>query len=317
MADLSGFRSALQVNLGVEYKASKVVPIGKTMHTDLSDFQLLVSAKLPYIDTVKFFVPEEVPDALRAGMLSAGFAGFVCKPEEMPMRSGWHSLVMHQPTRSGLEFVESNFDRYVISRVDVSLDLVVADRLKALQLKDFLRGHLIQRWKPKRPAKDCKTTAYYARANARNGLVIYGDKPSKISGDSCCHLEWRINGAGACHSAGFSEVRDLLELNHTAFWERRLPLYDLPSGQAGLEKLGRFLSPTKKGVPTFIPIGRGNLRLNRFVRVASSHLRSLVRHEGSAEPTVQDVVDLLGPTVKNRLIKLPHDWMLPNAQPHD
>jgi hypothetical protein len=69
---------------------------------------------------------------------------------------------------------------------------------------------------------------------APNNLADYAHRPSKQTGEiDCVHLDWRIRGHAALCRAGFVSVRDVLDINHRAFWAHRLIMLDIDPDRLG------------------------------------------------------------------------------------
>jgi hypothetical protein len=80
-----------------------------------------------------------------------------------------------------------------------------------------------------------KITRYSGPRSAPNVSVIYADKGSKVTGEDCVHIDWRINGGAALRRAGIHSLRDLLDLDYRQFWGKRLKISSL-----NLRSLGRM-----------------------------------------------------------------------------
>jgi hypothetical protein len=80
---------------------------------------------------------------------------------------------------------------------------------------------------------------YDGPPSAANVLALYREDNCRVTGElevPVLHLEWRCHRARAVRAAGISKPADLLTLDFTAFWRKRLLLVDLDAG-----KLGRAL----------------------------------------------------------------------------
>ena len=92
-------------------------------------------------------------------------------------------------------------------------------------LHDLLAVHLVQRWRGRHQRYTYDNTTYWAGRKARNGLVLYSDKPCRWTRwPFCAHLELRCNGMAALRAKGIKSIDDLLAFDHRAFWERHLQL---------------------------------------------------------------------------------------------
>jgi hypothetical protein len=61
-------------------------------------------------------------------------------------------------------------------------------------------------------------------------LVVYSDRPSKVTGGSCVHIEYRVGGTRALLNDRFPSPGTVQRLDHREFWQKRLHLMEPPSG---------------------------------------------------------------------------------------
>jgi len=64
-----------------------------------------------------------------------------------------------------------------------------------------------------------------SRRSSRD-LILYDDKPSKITGTACTHLELRFFGALSVRKQGFEHVTDLMEINPRLVFQRHIKLVE-------------------------------------------------------------------------------------------
>jgi hypothetical protein len=57
-------------------------------------------------------------------------------------------------------------------------------------------------------------------------LVVYEDRPSKITGAACTHLELRFYGTPSVRKQGIERIRDLMEINPRLLFQRHVKLVD-------------------------------------------------------------------------------------------
>ena len=57
-------------------------------------------------------------------------------------------------------------------------------------------------------------------------LVTYDDKPSKITGTPCTHLELRFYGTASVRKQGFERVTDLIGINPCLLFKRHIKLVE-------------------------------------------------------------------------------------------
>ena len=118
---------------------------------------------------------------------------------------------------------------YCVNRVDLPLDLIGRDFVQARLTKRFCANNQVQRWHGKRQRTQYQNSMYWARDRwTRRNFAVYADRPCKLTDEPCCHIEYRIRGAGACRRAGFSTIDDLINIDHRGIWERELRFEYMP-----------------------------------------------------------------------------------------
>jgi len=109
--------------------------------------------------------------------------------------------------------------RATISRLDVAYDWPAETQESRYRLRRFLFRHLLLRhrragdmqWWHDSEATAWKTYKEGQRPPAKN-LILYDDKPSKVDGRPCVHLDLRMYGP-ALRRAGIDRIGGLLTLN--------------------------------------------------------------------------------------------------------
>ena len=108
------------------------------------------------------------------------------------------------------------------------------------ELKAVINRHYLQKWHRTRESRRYENgNGRTARKNHR-GLCLqwYDDRLSKITCDSCFHIEAQIVGTSAIkHCLGVAS--DLREIDHAAFWARQLDARNFAVWDAS--KLGRMI----------------------------------------------------------------------------
>ena len=105
-------------------------------------------------------------------------------------------------------------DRILITRVDCALDYIVHNIIDAEELQGFFEAHLIQLWHRESVVNHYKGTIYYRENGSRNNIALYPDKPSKITGQPCHHLEYKTIGADALRCINIFNITDLVDFDH-------------------------------------------------------------------------------------------------------
>jgi len=197
----------------------------------------------------------------------------------------------------------------MVNRLEVAIDVIV-DAESKWALRDLFDEHFVQPWhgadrvqirynggsqtgartKPKQSAR-------------RHYFEWYCDRPSKLTGEDCFHLEGRHVGVGAVRSVGIEHPRDLLGFDHDAYWREHLSLFDIDCERLGRLHLNRLrrerrrhplLHETRNGFVYNIDRATGNALL----RVSAAHPDQPYR-------SVQHFVDSYGRGVFLQRIHIP------------
>jgi hypothetical protein len=227
-------------------------------------------------------------------------------------------IELKQPSLDALQWLAER-DGVFVNRFEVTLDCIF-DSLTALdQAQEFLHFHLIRRWHSKKQqvrlyrgsqARDRRgkrraervheieqaTTRYDASRRSRNGLVIYTENHSRVTGELyCLHVEWRANGVRAVQSVGTKSAGDLLEFDHHAFWKRRLLLVDVDP-----ERLGRLFRNRASGLKSRSPVFQTD-RAGRQTNMDQYTGSRIIKSVGS----LQELLDAYGTKMRIRRILEP------------
>ncbi len=269
-----------------------------------------------YIDTVKVYVDRKIDDAEKIWLDER--CGSI--REIGPLRyheARWKDgIVLHQPSAEALAYVSDGFDSHLLSRADVSLDLITGTFVDARSLQDYLEPRLLQKWRRgKQPVVKTRGTLYYKRAGGRNNLVVYSDRLSKIEvGRPCVHIEWRMERAAAIKTSGIASTDDLTKIDLKKLLRDRLSLRDLLSDEE-LQKLGRAIQGAGKSRPR-LPMRLPNrLVIDRYPMAATAWLRASRGNSRDIGWAVQDVLDTHGQRWERYFRPLPMDWMFQVQSP--
>jgi hypothetical protein len=209
----------------------------------LSDVAGLVARRVSFIDTLSLWIPKKVADepvsvsGLLQELIDSGYALSTSKLNKPPkdrkhIPTGMQQkITIQKPSDDGLEYLEQRLQgQYLISRLDVALDLCTRSYLDAEVVSDFFDAHLVMLYRRGgHIARVCKTK-YYASSWKRNNLVVYASKPSKETGTPCCHIERRSTQPAAVRQlfgkdgSDHVSLTEVLALDHRAFWSSRLVL---------------------------------------------------------------------------------------------
>jgi hypothetical protein len=157
-----------------------------------------------------------------------------------------HRVEVFQPGREALELMATLPDDVSISYLEPAFDFIVRPNADVSGAIDMLRSSVLlphrtaeaQAWgdlglTTRRPIPD--------RQRAGRWLCAYADRPSKICGSPCVHVESRVEGSRQVRRLGIVHPRDLLGFNHLEHFAS-IRLYRLDR-----ERLGRYHTNSRTG----------------------------------------------------------------------
>lgn len=213
-------------------------------------------------------------------------------------------LQLNQPSEKALVRLADRHD-VAFNYAEVTLDLVFDDAAETDAAWRFVDAHFVKGRHRRQAVHIVKgVTRYTAPRSAPNSLAIYGDRPSKITGEAhCLRVEWRIQGRAALVRAGLDSFEKLLAFDAGEFWSSRLKFFGVDP-----VKLGRAVNNWRNGTR----------RQHELITRSASGFENRVDYRTGclilrAYPCVQDLVDDLGSQINVRrcLIPLPADRILP------
>lgn len=269
-----------------------------------------------YIDTVCVILPERMPaEAFRQLRLALCAS---LRPQngrylwrKVPTADGYwiYKLTIHQPTpESILELGDAvQAINLRLLEVHVALDLMTSSPNDAETLQAYVEGRLLPSSRLKRLVHRVRETTYYNR-RTRKGVevVLYSDRRSKVSGQFCLHVEWRVMGGVALRREGLATAVELLRLNHSLFWDKRLALW-LPPSETTLAKARNKMPGAKKIDAVGSLENQGYAR--RMLRRASGPNGVVVAHDLLQHLRKAEAIYNRRPM--RLFVHEPHDWMLP------
>lgn len=146
-------------------------------------------------------------------------------------------VLLHQPTDSEMQLVRdmAALCSGLVSELHPALDLVTDTKKDAQRLGEWLNRRVVKLWHGKQKTGWCVDTRYSSQRCWRTKqLVTYADLPSKVTGQPCLHVEYRIRGAKLARSTGIKNCRDVVRMNWLDWWRQQLLLEEVD-----LRKLGR------------------------------------------------------------------------------
>ena len=180
------------------------------------------------IDTLTFLLKFHMPKGMVAAVREANGCRFRTFVPNLGARCrGWQlGIILQSPTRTALELA-ATIPTYDLLPVNfhTCLDNIQPDQESADERIDFLQEHVLQR-NAMTITVICEGTSYSARGNGRTRLVMYSTKLDKVTGQPCAHVELRLKGGAKLKKMGLGTIREILELNHLAFWEKHLVLIE-------------------------------------------------------------------------------------------
>jgi hypothetical protein len=170
--------------------------------------RIRLTGSYAYLDTLEVHVPPCSDRALYSQLQRLG------RLEPCRNKQWGHRLILNQPSRAALLKLRQLLHQHPgskLSRVDVALDMQGAN---PGELRAFLVTHSMLRWRRRSVMKEIGETVYWERVHKARNLVLYSDKPNKITGElDCCHLELRFTRAKVVKRHGLDDIGKLLKLN--------------------------------------------------------------------------------------------------------
>ena len=166
-------------------------------------------------------------------------------------------IALQQPTTTALKYLASlakdrNIDHYV-SYVEFALDVILRDSADANTLGEYVLARLIQPWFRGDIRLFDHACYFGARKWGRQQLVLYWDRPSKIHGTSCVHIEFRVSAKAPLRRLRANTLTKLIKFDHREFWKIHLRLEEVDLSALGKQRCGR--GRAKKSEPKDLRIG--------------------------------------------------------------
>lgn len=223
----------------------------------LSEINEIIISRIPYFDVVKLWTYRPLIDSEMRTLESLSGRKPDCRSEEKKFYpyNYRYLITLSQPRDEAFSFLDKVLEgRYFLNYIEFALDLITETRLDAEEVQDFLDGHQIKLWRGKQQLGYYQTTTYSSKDRwVNNEIVRYSDKPSKMNGRHCCHVEWRMCGAGTIRTAGINNLLNLMDFDHRNFWKKRIQLREIKR-----ESLGKyFMKHSRRKKPLFEEYVRG------------------------------------------------------------
>jgi hypothetical protein len=131
-----------------------------------------------------------------------------------------------QPAVAALELLAERNDVHA-NYLELALDWVFPTEWQCAEAGDFLDLHAVKNFHRQQGIRYVGRTRYTGPRSAANVLVVYDDRECKLTGEPCCHIEWRLRSRAALRQAGLASIRDMIALDHSEFWRQRLLLLEI------------------------------------------------------------------------------------------
>ncbi len=153
-----------------------------------------------------------------------------------PNRAFQQRVQLYQPSDEVLEWLADRND-VRLTYFEPSLDLIFKNEEDWEDAYRFICKHhvkLYHRTQKVAFVGERGCTRYSGPRKAPNVMVVYCDRPSKVTGEyNCVHFDWRIKGFDALCRAGIKSIRHWLNMDKRKFWSERILLQ-----QFNLNRLG-------------------------------------------------------------------------------
>lgn len=175
--------------------------------------------QVAYVDTVELFFRGYLPLGIRKRMTQ------VCSRalRTTPVKEHGFRLTVQKPSISVLmELDRWQLDyRATLSRFDIAVDFFPA--IEQIEVfSDLIKQHLVLKW-GKGKMHDLDHGTYWINQKQRKrrsnrDMLVYSDKPSKITGHPCVHLELKFYRAQSCKRANVYMASQLVDLDPSALF---------------------------------------------------------------------------------------------------
>jgi hypothetical protein len=268
-------------------------------------------AKLWYFDKIRIWLQRRLPEWRIVWLRKH------CRRRlyEKKRRKPWDpryvmGLELYQPDDEALQYL-ATLDGVLLNYVECALDWTFSNKQQVDEAYEFVRSFHIKLWHREQWVVFYRgTTRYTAKQGVANLLVVYSDLLCRrlTEPTPCVHLEWRLNGARALQRAGLGTVGQLLQLDHRAFWQKRLLMHTVDQQALGHHYNRHVLGRGRRGRPWIEYYGPG---LAYDFDGRSGYM--LMRRAGGS---TQSVVDLCRKQfdVAQCLQRLDVDELLPNER---
>ena len=296
----------------------------------LSEINEIIISRIPYFDVVKLWTYRPLIDSKMRTLESLSGQKPDCrsKVQKYYPHNYYYRLTVFQPRDEAFSFLHKVLKgRYYINSIEFALDLITKNMIDSDKIHDFLDGHQIKLWRGKQQLGYYQTTTYSSEDRwVNNAIVRYSDKPSKMNGRHCCHVEWRMSRAGTIRTAGINNLLNLMDFNHNNFWKKRIQLREIKRESLAKYFMKRphrkkpLIEEDFRGRPFDVYLKNGNLIVRAYARgkngnISTQELIDYLHREKEKKGTrsTQKWIDNLHlDSSSHCLRKLPNDVFLPS-----
>ena len=159
---------------------------------------------------------------------------------------------LHKPTPQAIQWLIDQQDQdptnneFYFNYDEEAVDLIFANENISDLAYRLLDQTLVKLYhRPEHVITHVKRTRYTSSRWTKNKLVLYDDKPSRITQEPyCVHIEYRVQGKKALRQNGIPELTDILNLDRYTFWKERLLLFTFDPSLLG-QRYMNYLAATK------------------------------------------------------------------------
>jgi hypothetical protein len=162
-----------------------------------NEFNLLCQPRIiySYVDTLGLFYERNYP--LKTLMKLSSYGNrIICRRFQF---GTW--IQIQQPDNKILYLLRNSEEVGKIVGLDVAIDF---ESQSPLKLANYLNMNIFPKYKRKqhRQQQIGHVTYFREKRQVNRNIVVYGDKLSKVTGNKCAHLEFRVKGAQAIKRLG-------------------------------------------------------------------------------------------------------------------
>jgi hypothetical protein len=221
-------------------------------------------------------------------------------------------IEFYQPDAADLAAIGSHPSWYVCF-VELALDWIIHDAAARTEAAAFFHRHHVHL---RSGDVRIKGHSRYTRGRkSRVNVAMYADRPSKVTGEPCVHIECRIRGRAALLDHDIDSAADLRNYDHRSLWQELLTFFDLDVRTFGRRVMNRQTNDgrvrttvLRRRTPLIRRYGQLTIDIDR--RAGWRHLRI----SGSMQQLIADLRHTVFSVQRQHLIRIPTpEALLPQA----